>query len=284
MTISFALTRTFRLAAAALAAPALAASLLALSLADPAQAQTPAPAANQAPAEKAPAAEAAKPAPKAPVKEQQALDLLKEMSAKIAAAKSFSVSARSMREVLSTEGNMLLFFDKSQIELKRPNKLHATVFVDGNQMVFNYDGKKFVAFDPAKNLFTAIDAPATLDETLKAMAGQGIQLAVADFLFSDPYAALTQDLTTAYVVKDMQIHNTKVKHVAFAGKGIEWQIWINTDTKLPHLLAVTFTDTERNPHVLVEMKNWKLDADLPDSAFAFNPPAEAVQIEFLPVQ
>ncbi|GGC63503.1 hypothetical protein GCM10010994_22640 [Chelatococcus reniformis] len=254
-------------------------------------AATPAPAQPAAPPQATPAGQApatgqtAAPAeaPK-PVIEQKALDLVKAMSDKLAAAKTLSVSARGMREVLSTQNNMLIFFSTTRVELQRPDRLNAVVDTDGQRMRFVYDGRTLTVADTSANLFSKLDAPGSLDETLQVAGKQGIHLALADFLYSNPYKALTDGLTTAYEVQTTQLHNAKVKHLAFAGKGVEWQIWIDTETQLPHLLAVTYTDTERHPHFLVELRNWELNKELPAKAFEFTPPANAAQIEFLPAR
>jgi hypothetical protein len=240
-----------------------------------------APAAQAAPASPAPQASAGQDGQK-PIMDQAALDALKKATAKIAEAKSFSLKAYGSREVPSTQGQMLTFFDTVDVEVKRPNKLHADIRSGDNDLAVFYDGKTVTIADDAKKLYASAAAPDTLDAFLtEAAPKHGLQLPMADFLGSDPYAVLTKGLTNAYEVGPALIDGTATRHFAFAAPGLEYQLWLDAKTSLPRLMTVTYLDATRAPHFTVIFKDWSF-RNVTDSAFRFTPPKNAAKIDFLP--
>jgi hypothetical protein len=73
-------------------------------------------------------------------------------------------------------------------------------------------------------------------------------------------------------------------HLAFAGPGIEWQIWIGPEKDpLPGRLAVTYVSMEWQPRFLVTFSDWNLRSSLSEKQFEFKKPAGAKEIEFRPL-
>lgn len=218
-----------------------------------------------------------------PIIEQKALDLLKAMSTKIAAAKTFSASIRDMREIPSSQGQMLTFFSSAKFAVERPNKMRADIINDGVDTLAIYDGKTLTMFDEQKNFYVKADAPPTLDELIKfAAQAHGIHFAIADFLASDPYAVFSEGLTNAYVVGPTKIEGAPVQHLAFAAKGIEFELWLDDSSNLPRLFTVTYLDAPGVPHFLVQFTRWSPDVSFPGDFFTFTPPKGATAIDFLP--
>jgi hypothetical protein len=106
----------------------------------------PAPPAS-APAKPATAAKSAKPAGKASVPEfkmvlePRAMDLLKAVSAKLAAAKSMSFTAVVGYEYPSKLGPPIVYTTRYDVTMQRPDKLRVLMPGDGPASEFYYDGK-----------------------------------------------------------------------------------------------------------------------------------------------
>ena len=82
-------------------------------------------------------------------------------------------------------------------------------------------------------------------------------------LYSDVYGTVTKDLTHAYWVDKSTVDGVVCDHLAFAGPGIEWQIWLGPEKDpLPRRLAVTYLSMERQPRFLVTFNDWNLKASL----------------------
>jgi hypothetical protein len=115
------------------------------------------------------------------------------------------------------------------------------------------------------------------------MDNTGIYFPSADVMFSDPYAVLTKDLTSAFVVGPAAVDGVPCEHLAFMGPGVNWEIWIATGkSALPRRLLVTYTQVQNFPRFLVEFADWNLKPKLAASRFVFKTPSNATQIAFVP--
>jgi hypothetical protein len=220
-------------------------------------------------------------APPAKVMEQGALDLLKKMSGKLASAKSLIFRARSSSEAPGGTGQFLTFFAEAVVAVKRPNLLSAEIRGDAPPFDLYFDGAKMTVYDPTHKLYATADAPKTIDEMLPfAVQKAGLWLPFEDMLYSDPYATLTKDLTSAFYAGYSVIRGARCEHVALAWPSIEGQLWIDAKTDLPCLLAGTLLDVRGVPRFTVEFYDWKLNPKLPAKIFTFTKPAGAEPMDF----
>jgi hypothetical protein len=92
---------------------------------------------------------AAKPQSKAPavkaVLEPKAIDLLKAMSGRLAAARSMTFTAAVTYESPSRLGPALVYTTISEVTMQRPDKLRVITPGDGPASEFYYDGKTMAA-------------------------------------------------------------------------------------------------------------------------------------------
>jgi hypothetical protein len=220
--------------------------------------------------------------PPAPIIEQHALDRLKQMSEKLASTKAFTFHANSFIEVPAVTGQFLTFFTDSDVALQRPNQLRVDVSGDVPSFQLYFDGAKFSAFDPHKNLHSVSDPLATIDEILDfVMTKAHINFPSADFMYSNPYAVMTKNLTHAIVVGPSMVNGLPCEHFAYMEPGINWEIWIeNGPRALPLRLAMTYKQVSNFPRFMVEYKNWKLNSKLKADIFVFKAPANSKLIEF----
>ena len=211
-----------------------------LFVATGAAAQAPPPEVKQA----APAAKATK-APKATKKpaaqefkmvvEPRAMELLKTMSAKLAAAKSMSFTAVVGYEYPSKLGPPIVYSTRYDVTMQRPDKLRILIPGDGPASEYYYDGKTMTAYAPVENLAAIADAPPTIDAALDAAyKNAAIFFPFEDLLVADPYAAMTNGAILAfYIGPSSVIGGTKTDMLAWANKDVFLQIWIGADDKLP---------------------------------------------------
>jgi hypothetical protein len=240
--------------------------LLGAALAWPVAAQTAvAPAAK--PAAKKPAA---KPAPFKAVLEPRAVELLKGMSARLAAAKSLSFTAVASYEYPSRLGPPIVYSMRYDVALQRPNQLKIVVPGDGPATEFYWDGKEMVAFAPAENLVAVAAAPPTLEGALKqAFNSAAIYFPFTDLLLPDPYAAISPDAVTAFVVGPSGIvGGVKTDMIVWANNDVFLQIWLGTEDKLPRRIRAQFRADPKNLRHDLELSNWQLDAAIPADTFS----------------
>jgi hypothetical protein len=236
------------------------------ALALPAAAQTTAAPTAKPAAKKA----AAKPAPFKAVLEPRAVELLKGMSARLAAAKSLSFTAVASYEYPSRLGPPIVYTMRYDVALQRPNQLKIAVPGDGPATEFTWDGKEMVAFAPAENLVAVESAPPTLEGALKqAFDRAAIYFPFTDLLLSDPYAAISPGAVTAFVVGPSAIvGGVKTDMIVWANNDVFLQIWLGTEDQLPRRIRAQFrADPQKLRHDL-ELSNWQLDGAIPADTFS----------------
>jgi len=244
-----------------------------LALAVNVGAQTPTP----APAKPAVPAQAAKPATKKAEKseyklvvEPRAMDLLKAMSAKLAAAKSIAFTATVGYEYPSKLGPPIVYTTRYDVTMQRPDKLRILVPGDGPASEFYYDGKSMIAYAPAEDLAAVADAPPTIDAALvAAFEKAAIYFPFSDLLAADPYAALTDGAILAfYIGPSGVVGGTKTEMLAWANDDVFAQIWIGVDDKLPRRVRAVFSADPLQLRHEMELSSWQLDTAVPADAFA----------------
>jgi len=217
-----------------------------------------------------------------PVLETRALDLLKAMSDRLAAASSLSFTAQVTYEHPSRLGPALAFMTISEVLMQRPDKLRVITLGDGPASTFYYDGRTMTAHSPAENFVAVAAAPPTIDEALKAaFRDAGIYFPFADVLLADPYGSLAAGLVSAFYIGQSKIvGGTRTDMVAFANNEVFMQVWIGSDDKLPRMLrAVYRRDPLRQRHQM-ELSSWKVDPVVAAADFAAAKSAGAVAIPF----
>lgn len=214
--------------------------------------------------------------------EPKAIDLLKAMSARLAAARTLSFTAITTYESPSRLGPPLAYMTRSEVILQRPDKLQVLVPGDGSASEFYYNGKTMMAFAPAENLVAVADAPPTIDATLKAAYDSAaIYFPFTDVIVANPYQDIANGLKLAfYVGQSQMIDGITTDIIAIANDKVFAQVWIGTNDKLPRLIRAVYADDPSRLRHQVAFSNWQLDGPLPAGAFASPRADSAKRIPF----
>ena len=218
-------------------------------------------------------AQQATPAPAAPAAsavDQKALDLIKQMSDTLAKSKSISFNVRRAFDEPAANGQPLFYMVSSTVSMQRPDKLKVITLGDGPASEFYYDGKEMAVLMPTANLIAVESAPPKLDDLLDAAYTKaGIYFPWVDLIVSDPYSAITEGLTSAFVMgQSTVVGGVTTDIIAIANKNVQAQIWIGAKDHLPRLAWLTPTQAKDKPRSMLEFSNWRLGAPLSASAFS----------------
>lgn len=202
--------------------------------------------------------------------DSKALDLLRETGDALAKAKSISFRVKRAFEEPAANGQPLFYTILTDVALQRPDKLKVVTLADGPPSEFYYDGKEMAVFLPAANLVAIEAAPPKIEELLEtAYTKAGIYFPFVDFIVDDPYTAITEKLTSAFIVgQSTVIGDTTTNIVAIANPNFQAQIWIGARDKLPRLVWINPTNSKTKPRSMLEFSNWRLGA--PASAKLFH--------------
>ena len=64
-------------------------------------------------------------------------------------------------------------------------------------------------------------------------------------------------------------------------RGVDLQVWISDDDRrLPQRIVLTYVNEAGEPQFRADFSDWNLRPPVPDSVFAFQPPASGRQVPF----
>jgi hypothetical protein len=217
----------------------------------------------------------------ATAKDPAALALVKRMCDRLQGAKTFTVKGRASLELPMADGELATYFNDFDTAVRRPDGLAAHRTGDMSEFRFAYDGKAMTVFVPGIGRWGTMSAPATLDALLPAMAEEGgLNMPFDELLVADPYAAVTAGVTEAEQAGPAFIQGKQVEHLVLSSAQFRVEYWIDPGTALPVRSLVVYVDHPLRPHFVVEYAEWKLDAKLPDDAFALPKPQGVTEVKF----
>ena len=210
-----------------------------------------------------------------PTLESKAVEILKATSDRLKAAHTVAFTAVETFESADRFGQPIVFANRSEVTLQRPDKLRVIMSADGPPSEFYYDGKAMMAYAPAENLLAIADAPPTIDQALEAAYhSAAIYFPFTDLIVADPYNDLAPGLKLAYYIGQSQVvGGTTTDMVAYSGDGVFAQIWIGTQDKLPRVVHAVYLDDPAQLRHNLLFSDWQLDAAVTAESFA---PANAV--------
>lgn len=240
-------------------------------------------------AAEAPAAPAAKAEDSRPhwdkdvqVLEPKAVAILKAASARLASARTLSFTAVIADEAQSRLGPPLLYASRSDVVLQRPDRLRIITTGAAPRSDLYLNGTKLSAYVPADGLLAQASVPPTIDGALEAAHHLAhVYFPFTDLIVADPYGDLAPDLRLAfYIGKSEAIGGVATDMVAYATDEVFIQAWIGIDDKLPRRLRAIYMTDGGNLRHEMELSNWKINPQLPASAFAL--PAAARNAKAIP--
>jgi len=208
--------------------------------------------------------------------------LLKQMCDYLKGQQHFKVESETSHESMQDNGQKLMFMNQVTVYIKRPDKFYS--YRRGmvrNQEMF-YDGKTFTLFSKGMNLWASTPAPATIAETMDYVTGDlGITAPGGDFFYPDAYEGLMEDVLSGRYIGKNEVAGVPCHHLAFRGKEVDWQIWIQDgDKPLPRKYVITSKWITGAPEYTMTIREFDVSSPIDDARFTFTPPEGASRIDF----
>lgn len=210
--------------------------------------------------------------------------ILRAMGEYLKTANEFSFQANISYDGTHSTGEKVKYGGRSQVSVRRPNRLHVAYDGDEHRRQVFYDGSTVTLYDMLKDLYAVTPVPGEIDGALDTVFEKfGLTVPVADFVYADPHAVLTEDAEYAYVIGEHRCGDARCHHVLVTQEIIDWQVWIEMGPRpVPRRLVITYKDQPGSPQYEADLSGWNFQPRLSEHAFAFNPPDGASEIEFLP--
>lgn len=216
--------------------------------------------------------------------EPNADELLRQMSAKLAEARSFSFEATRQVDAALLAEHDVPGKASITVAVHRPNKLAARSVSGEGERRFIFDGRTLSLLDAKKNLYTTVPMRATIDGLVEVLDDKfGFTPPLAEFALSNPYADLhRQAHTVTYlgygkVGGFLGVGGIECHRIGLQGKRADAELWIAVSDQLPRKLVATFKGLSDRPQVRIDFTAWNLATDAAD--FTFSPPPGAQKIE-----
>jgi hypothetical protein len=210
--------------------------------------------------------------------------LLREMGDYLGGLPSFKVRSASTDEIETKEGQKVQVAAESVLAVARPDRLRSEQIGDRRGMALSYDGKTVTLVCKTDNTYGQVPAPPTLDAMMDLVRKKyGLDAPGADLLYSKPYDGLMEQVTSGRFLGQETISGVTANHLAFRGKDVDWQIWIQDGKEpLPLRYVITTKSLKSQPQFTVQLSNWEPRWKPANDAPEFAPPKDAKRVDNLP--
>jgi hypothetical protein len=218
--------------------------------------------------------------------DEQALKILQKATDYLTSLNQFQLKGKKVMDVVQESGQKLQFSAAMEVTLKRPDRLFAShVRNDGSARRFWYDGKTASMYDEKEKVYGKIPVPDTIDEMLDYLEDViENPRPLADLLYNDLSHLAKLPVSGAYV-GESYLSGIACDHLAFRGKSVDWQIWVDRGEKpLIRKIVITYKELPGEPQFSAHLDQWNVTPEISDSLFQFNPPEGAQQIRVVVLQ
>jgi len=216
----------------------------------------------------------------------QADRMLRAMSDYLKTAGEFTFHADISYDSVLTSGEKIQYGGTADISVHRPNRLHVAYRGDEQQRRVFFNGRTITLYDVAANVYAVTEVPSEIDAAVDLIFKKfGFSVPIADLVYADPYATLTENVQAGSLVGRHAVDGTPTYHLAFTQETIDWQIWIEDGPQpIPRKLLITYKNEPGSPQYTARLSGWDFQPRLSDHYFQFQTPAGANEIEFLTTQ
>jgi hypothetical protein len=220
-------------------------------------------------------------APGSRLVDPRADELVHRMSDRLGRSSALALEAEEVYDEVPEQSPRQQLSNLRHVAMRRPDRLVGDASGDALNRSFWYDGKTFSALDKEQYVWASGTVPPTVDQALDWVFDQtGTVIPLADFLYADSYARLMGDVQRGVYLGIHEAAGVPCHHLSFEQATIDWQIWIDAGREpLPRKLVITYKTEDEVPQYAVTIRKWNLQAQLPDTLFAFSPPEGAKRID-----
>ena len=218
-------------------------------------------------------------------RDPEAIKTLERMHAYLASQQAFNVTIDSGYDVVQPWGQKIEFGEQRVVTLRRPDHLRVDASDrDGTTSTLVFEANRVVFFDSKNNPFGTSARQGNLDQAIAYFTGElGMRLPMAGLLTTN----VGDRASWAHTIRSVgtaTINGVPCDHVALSGDWEDVQVWVAQGAQpLPQRMVITYKRAEGQPQYWGQMRNWILNAAIPDTTFQFTPPAGALQVPIVPL-
>ena len=214
-----------------------------------------------------------------------AVKSIERLSEFIGRTKQFSVTVDVAYDIVQEWGQKIEFGETRLVTMRRPDRLRvATTDRDGSVSGVVFDGQTIAAFDLGDKVYATTPQTGTVDEAIDHFINDlGMKLPMAPILQGRLATQAKDWARDIRYVGESTIGGVACDHVALHGDWEDVQLWIaRGDRPLLQRIVITYHRAEGKPQFTGELRDWNLNPDVADAAFAYTPQEGAAHIAFKP--
>jgi hypothetical protein len=214
--------------------------------------------------------------------DDQATEILQEMSAEIASLDSFVVSGDGYTDDRLDAGQII---EHSMDVTMRVNRLANAMRItnrDAETTKEIYFGEGvFTVYSEENNFYAQEDLPEGIDAAVNfAIDELGIDVPMLDFVFNDVASHLLEDAESVDYFGLSLFRGKTYHHIGIRASDLDLQLWIAAEgPPVPGKMAISAKWEGGSPRS-VFFFSWDTKPDFGRDSFSFEPPAGSTRIEF----
>lgn len=225
--------------------------------------------------------------PEQPAQERDARAdaVLRSACAALAGLSTYSFTAETDRAMAWPSGDSVRASQTVTARVARPDRFRVDVEGDDRDQDIVCDGKTLTILDVDSNAYGAVEAGASIDETVRDVVSRyGLNAPLANLLFNEPCAGVDNWQARGRYVGLHMAAGRLCHHLLFIGRDMNWELWIDQADALVRKLVVTDKSLPGWPQYQAVITAWNTSVKLPAKTFVFNPPKGARKIPVLPLE
>lgn len=215
--------------------------------------------------------------------EFDAKTLVEQMSAEIAALDSFSVHGDAYADARLDAGQIIEHSSQVTLRLRRePGSIRITNRTAEDSKEIFFDDGLLSIYSTIENFYAQTNISKGVESMLEFAVDEiGIEAPLLDFVSANVAAGLLQDAEEVRYLDTSLIRDKIFHHVGIRSREVDVQIWIASEGRpLPGKLVISSKWEGGSPR-FVAFFEWDTDPEFPGDLFNFDPPGDAVAVEFL---
>jgi hypothetical protein len=204
-----------------------------------------------------------------PKLEPRALDVLKSVRDRLAAARTLSFVAVDRLESRADEDTPRIQKSRFEVTLKRPDKLRVLVSSDaGLESQVNCNGRTMLTYTPATKAVSIVNAPEAIAGCLKhAYQTSAIDVAFVDLILAAPSMDLASGLQRAHYAGRLPFRGANADVIALSRDDMLVQMWVGSEDSLPKEVRLTSIDDPNWFRHTLTLSDWQINAAVPPEVF-----------------
>ena len=209
--------------------------------------------------------------------------LLEQMSAEIAGLDSFIVYGDAYTDARLDAGQIIEHSSQVTLRLRRePGSIRITNRDAENTKEIYFDDGTLSVYSIDDNFYAQTDIPKGVESMLDFAVNEvGIDAPLLDFVSANVADGLLKDADEVRYLDTSLIRDEIYHHIGIRSPDVDVQIWIASEGRpLPGKLVISSKWEGGSPRFVAFFK-WDTSPDFQRGLFKFDPPDDAVEIDFL---